>query len=82
VTAQTTVYDSAGNLDGKPFLRLQDVWSLGVTMVEALSQRAPVGREKLFYPILSHRIFADIAAALPGPRSAKPLDSAGNRIRN
>src|SRR5207237_203451 len=60
LSEHTTVYDapeiSIGSLSPAA-----DVWSLGVTMVEALSQRAPVGREKLFLPNTVPPHFADIA---------------------
>jgi len=60
VPAHTTVYDapeiSIGSLSPA-----SDVWSLGVTMVEALSQRAPVRSEKLFLPNTVPPHFAEIA---------------------
>src|SRR5438309_10194720 len=58
--AQTTVYD-APEISMGSVSPASDVWSLGVTMVEALSQRAPVGREKLFLPNTVPPHFADIA---------------------
>src|SRR5205823_3460037 len=58
--AQTTVYD-APEISMGSVSPASDVWSLGVTMVEALSQRAPVGREKLFLPNTVPPRFAEIA---------------------
>jgi TonB family protein len=58
--SQTTVYDAPEISIGSAS-PASDVWSLGVTMVEALSQRAPVGREKLFLPNTVPPHFADIA---------------------
>src|SRR5438093_1502996 len=58
--AQTTVYD-APEISMGSVSPASDVWSLSVTMVEALSQRAPVGREKLFLPNIVPPHFADIA---------------------
>src|SRR5438552_6683099 len=58
--AQTTVYD-APEISMGSVSPASDVWSLGVTMVEALSQRAPVGRETLFLPNTVPPHFADIA---------------------
>lgn len=58
--SQTTVYD-APEVSMGTISPASDVWSLGVTMVEALSQRAPVGREKLFLPNTVPPRFADIA---------------------
>src|SRR5438034_9731410 len=47
--AQTTVYD-APEISLGSVSPASDVWSLAVTMVEALSQRAPVGRHTFFLP--------------------------------
>jgi TonB family protein len=58
--SQATVYDAPEVAMGT-IAPASDVWSLGVTMVEALSQRAPVGREKLFLPNTVPPHFADIA---------------------
>jgi TonB family protein len=58
--SQTTVYD-APEVSVGTISPASDVWSLGVTMVEALSQRAPAGREKLFLPNTVPPRFADIA---------------------
>jgi TonB family protein len=58
--SQTTVYD-APEVSMGTVSPASDVWSLGVTMVEALSQRAPASREKLFLPNTVPARFADIA---------------------
>jgi TonB family protein len=58
--SQTTVYD-APEVSMGTISPASDVWSLGVTMVEALSQRAPAGRDKLFLPNTVPPRFADIA---------------------
>ena len=57
---QTTVYDAPETSMGS-ISAASDVWSLGVTMVEALSQRAPAGRERLFLPNTVPPRFAEIA---------------------
>jgi len=57
---QTTVYD-APEVSMGTISPASDVWSLGVTMVEALSQRAPAGRERLFLPNTVPIGFADLA---------------------